>query len=289
MQKENKTMDLILNFAKSDKNIQAVWMNGSRVNPNVKKDEFQDYDIVFAVNDIAPFIKDKSWIANFGETVIIQEPRKNDLAIGIKSDFSRIYRFLMLFNDSNRIDLTFVNKNHALEEYKSDSLTVLLLDKDNFLPALPKPNDSDYHIRKPTEKQFEAYCNEFWWCLQNVAKGIVRDELTYAIRMFDIVHAELEKMVEWYIGMQNNFEVSTGKFGKYFKYYLPKNLYEMYKETYSGSNYENLWDAVFKTCDLFRVLAKEVAVKLSFTYNQSEDDGITKYLEVLRSKINVKN
>jgi len=34
---------------------------------------------------------------------------------------------------------------------------------------------------------------------------------------------------------------------------------------------------------------KEISVKLGFTYNQSEDDGATKYLELLRSKINVKN
>lgn len=284
MQTENKTIDLILNFAKSDENIRATWINGSRINSKVKKDEFQDYDIVFAVNDIAPFIRDRSWISHFGEIAILQEPLKNDLAIGLESDFLRLYRFLMLFNDGNRIDLTFVNKNSALEEYESDSLTVLLLDKDNFLPKSPQPNDSNYYVQRPTDAQFAAYCNEFWWCLQNIAKGIIRDELTYAMRMFDIVHAELEKMVELYIGLKNNFKVSTGKFGRYFKNYLPENLYEMYEKTYSDSNYENLWNAVFETCDLFRILAKEIAEKLSFTYSQSEDESITKYLEKIKNR-----
>jgi aminoglycoside 6-adenylyltransferase len=45
MRTEQEMFDLILNIAKKDERIRAVFMNGSRTNPNAVKDIFQDYDI----------------------------------------------------------------------------------------------------------------------------------------------------------------------------------------------------------------------------------------------------
>lgn len=289
MQIESKTMDSILNFAKSDENVRAVLLEGSRANPNGKVDEISDYDIAFVTRSNTPYLN-KSWFdafaSKFGKVAISQTPDDSELFDNAHNPKEH-YAYLTLFESGLRLDMTFETMDF-INTINLDSATIVLLDKDNKFPNVIS-SDSDFLIKSPTETKFKACQNEFWWCLQNVGKGIVRDELTYAMRMFDIVHMELEKMVEWYIGLQNNFEVSTGKFGRYFKDYLSEDLYEMYKETYSDSNYENLWNAVFKSCELFRVLAKEVAVKLGFKYNQSEDDGITKYLELLRSKANVEN
>lgn len=52
MRNEKEMLDLILRTAVNDPEIRAVYMNGSRTNPNVKKDIFQDYDIVYVVNEI---------------------------------------------------------------------------------------------------------------------------------------------------------------------------------------------------------------------------------------------
>ena len=46
MRSEQEMYDLILGIAKTDERIRAVYMNGSRANPNVNKDRYQDYDIV---------------------------------------------------------------------------------------------------------------------------------------------------------------------------------------------------------------------------------------------------
>ena len=51
MRTEKEMIDLIMN-TKEDERIRAVIMNGSRVNPNVKRDCFQDYDIIYVVKDI---------------------------------------------------------------------------------------------------------------------------------------------------------------------------------------------------------------------------------------------
>lgn len=108
MRTEQEMLNLILDIAKSDERIRSVYMNGSRVNPNVEKDNFQDYDIVYVVSETDPFLTDKSWISVFGEIAIVQEPDYNDLVWGTEPDFSKSYGWLMLFKDGSRIDLRII-------------------------------------------------------------------------------------------------------------------------------------------------------------------------------------
>ncbi|MGP4041865.1 aminoglycoside 6-adenylyltransferase [Gracilibacillus sp. D59] len=281
MRNEKQMMDLIITKAKEDDRIRAVYMNGSRTNSNAPKDIFQDYDIVYVVKGTSSFVKDQTWINDFGELLMIQEPDKNDF--GEEQDLNRSYGFLMLFTDGNRIDLHVETKENMFEGYRKDKLTMPLLDKDYILPTIPAPTDIDFHVQIPTENEFNSYTNEFWWCLQNVAKGIWRDELPYAKLMFEYTTREsLDKMVNWWIGVKEDFQVSTGKLGKYYKDYLPEPYWTMYKATYSDSDYDNMWESIFVTCELFRTLSQEVAEHFHFTYPVNDDRNMTKYLKHIR-------
>jgi len=162
--------------------------------------------------------------------------------------------------------------------------TITLIDKDGLLPTYPIPSDAIYWVKKPDDSIYYACCNEFWWCLNNVAKGIARDELPYAMEMLNhYVRDMLNHMIEWYIGVKTDFSVSAGKMGKYFKRYLPVNLYKQYCDTYSNSNYDNIWVSIYSMCDLFHDLAIQLADSLGFIYRQHEEDGIRKYLEMVKS------
>ena len=116
--------------------------------PNIAKDIYQDYDIVYVVTETKSFLDNKNWISVFGSIAIIQEPDLNDFGFGIKMDFDRSYAWLMLFKDGNRIDLGVQAKEAMLEEYTSDKLTVPLLDKDNCLPKILLPTDEDYWVTR---------------------------------------------------------------------------------------------------------------------------------------------
>ncbi|AIQ11420.1 aminoglycoside 6-adenylyltransferase [Paenibacillus durus] len=279
MRSEKEIFDLIVGIAQKDERIRAVYMNGSRTNPNAPKDIFQDYDIVYVVTETASFINDEQWTTMFGDMLMMQEPDKNDQSLGMEMDFSRSYGYLMLFTDGNRIDLHIETKESMLEGYVSDKLTLPLLDKDNCLPIIPPPTDIDYHVQKPTKPLFMSCCNDFWWCLQNVAKGIWRDELPYAKQMFEcVIRRRLDEMISWWVGTKYDFQVSIGKMGKYMKKYLPESYWDMYKETYSDSNDHNMWNSVFTACELFRILAKDVAEHFQYTYEIKDDVNMTNYL-----------
>jgi aminoglycoside 6-adenylyltransferase len=137
MRTEKEMLDLILNTAKNDERIRAVIMNGSRVNPNVSRDIFQDFDIIYVVSDIFPYINNTAWIKRFGELMILQMP---DLMGNSSSVKDGIFSYLMLFKDGNRIDLK-IFPTARLKELYNDSLSVLLLDKDGIINQFPSPDE----------------------------------------------------------------------------------------------------------------------------------------------------
>lgn len=278
---EQEVMGLILEAAKADERIRAVLLSGSRANPAIPKDIYQDYDITYFVEDITFFYNNPAWVEErFGKPLIMQMPEAMRYPVGDGN-----FNYMMIYPDGVRIDLSFVFYKYI----DNGEPAVILLDKDNgrgFLPPRVVPNEKYWHIKLPSPLFFYSCCNNFWWCLNNAARGIARDELPYVMHMLNcVVRAELHDMIDYYIGVQHGFNISTGKEGKYFKKYLPPELYAQYAGTYAGSIYTDIWAAVDTMCDLFHTLALTVAAHFGFTYRQEEEDGIREYLKMVKEQI----
>ena len=239
MRTEKEMYDLILDIAKNDERIRAIYLNGSRTNPNVPKDIFQDYDVVYVVTETLPFIEDKDWIKRFGEILYMQYPDEHP---DYPSDKENFYGWLMQFTDGNRIDLHVETIGHAQENIMNDSLCKVLLDKDNCLPEILPSSDKNYWIHKPTLEQYLCSCSEFWWCLNSVAKGLWREEIPYVQDMLNfVVRKQLEKMLAWKVGVMTNFSVSVGKSAKYMYKWLSEQEWKKYLQTYCGADVEAVW------------------------------------------------
>jgi len=125
----------------------------------------------------------------------------------------RLFCCPMILPDGVRIDLTIEFRKYV----DKGEPVVILLDKDNGRGFLPPSDDKHWHIKPPSPLFYYSCCNNFWWCLNNVAKGVARDELPYAMHMPNVVvRSELHDMMNWYIGTLYGFNLSTGKEGKYF-------------------------------------------------------------------------
>ena len=254
-------------------------MNGSRVNPNVMQDDFQDYDVVFVVTETFSFINDKQWINNFGNPLYFQLPDENP---NFPNDKENFYGYLVQFDDGVRLDIHIETLQHALENIKKDSLCKILIDKNNYLPKIPESSDKDYWVIKPTQEQFLACCNEFWWCTNNLAKGLARKEILYVQDMTNfVVRKELEKMLSWKVGIKTDFKVSVGKSAKYISKYLDKEIYENYLKTFFTCDIESAWKSIFFMCDLFEKTALEVAKQFGYTYNFDEAKNAREFLEMV--------
>ena len=273
-------LELILTTAKSDDRIRAVIMNGSRTNPNAPRDPFQDFDILYLVTAVEPFANNLEWISRFGELTMLQMPEVMDDPPPANDGH---FGYLMLFADGNRIDLTLFPVARS-GEVGSDSLSILLLDKDGIFAMFPPANDSDYLPQPPTAKAFDDCCNEFWWVAPGVAKGLWRGEITYAKYVQEhFVRDQLTKMLMWHVGMTWDFSRSPGKWGKYLEGLLEPKLWAMLRKTYSDADEERSWEALFTMCELFRMTAKGIAEHFGFVYPQGDDDRVSAYLQRVRT------
>jgi len=279
MRSEQEMLELIVDTAQKDERIRAVIMNGSRANPDAPRDLFQDFDVVYIVTDVAAFKYAYEWIKLFGEIMIMQMP--DDVQDPPPSQDDS-FTYLVQFADGNRIDLR-IHSLARLNELGKDSLTVVLLDKDGHIGPLAPPNESDYLPKTPTAKAFADCCNEFWWVCPYVAKGLWREEILYAKYFLDrVVRDQLMKMITWYVGLRTQFSCNPGKYGKYLRQYLEPGLWEMLQKTYSDAGYENTWEALYTTCDLFRRLAIQVAEHFGFDYLHEDDERVSAHLRHVR-------
>lgn len=272
----------ILRLAQQDERIRAVILNGSRANPLVAPDDYQDFDIVYMVNDIDGIKSEDLVHKKFGKPTIEQRP--DDMHLGNEDGIIPIsYAYLMIFDNGSRLDLTLF-PIEKLNEFKRDSLSVIWLDKDNLFNDIPASSDADYHVKRPTQREFTEVCNEFWWCSTNIAKGLARKERLYVKDMMEsVVRPMFLQLLAWKIGSYNNFNVSIGKSGKYIKQYLDTEEYNKVLRTYSNANIQNTWEAFNTMTSYFYQVQLILGKKLSLTVNTKEAKNALKYINLIRN------
>lgn len=279
MRSPEEVLELILAVAKEEERIRAVLMTGSRANPDCPPDQYQDFDVVYFVTDVKPYWDNMAWIREkFGAPLLVQKPESMKL---IPPDEDGSYVYLMIFPDGNRIDLQVTPRPYVHDGEPA----VLLLDKDGDFPEIAVKKEF-WYVKKPDRVYFANCCNEFHWCLNNVAKGIARDELSYTMeQMNHYVRDMLILMLTWYVGVDHDFSVSAGKNGKYFKKLLPQEIYGRFTETYSDADPCHMWDAAFGMLTLFGDAARHVAERLAYPYDEAEEKGIREYMEQVHQGI----
>lgn len=277
MRTEIEMISLIKDIAFKEENIRAAYIEGSRTNPNAPKDIFQDYDIVYIVTTTKPFRENKEWIKCFGEILYMHYPEEN---VFYPSDVENCYGWQIQFADGNRMDLHVCTKENALANLE---LYQILVDKDGIVPYPQETDDKKYWVKEPQEIEFQCACSDFWWCLNNVAKGLWRNELPYAMDVINFVlRPHLKRLLEWEIGIEHNFSVSAGKSGKYFKKYLPEDKYKQFLATYSIAEIESIWNSVFGMCGLFQSTAVEFSKKQNFSYDFEQAKNSLNFLQHVR-------
>lgn len=267
----------ILQLAKQDDRIRAVILNGSRANSMVTPDQYQDYDIIYMVTDIESIKKEGIVYKTFGQPALQQLP--DDMHLGNEEGIPSIsYAYLMIYEDGSRLDLTLFPVDQ-LKQYKKDSLSIVWLDKDGIFKDIPESSDIDYHVQRPTQREFTEVCNEFWWCSTNVAKGLAREERVYAKDMMEsVVRPMFLQLLAWKIGSEHHFNVSIGKSGKFIKNYLSDEDYNKVLRTYSNANIQNTWEAFHTMTTFFQELQIELGKRLVLKVNVEEATNALQYI-----------
>ena len=264
MRTEPEMFDVILQTAETLK-VEAVALSGSRTNQKVQTDEFQDYDVVYVVDDLDNLTNDLSWLDQFGKRIIEQH---NVL------DHRRLY--LMLFEDGNRIDLTLCPKEHIKEWVDSEAdFTVLNDPQGLFVPYAPTPKR--YWTAPASATDFDKSCNEFWWVFAYVVKGICRKQVIYATdHLYGICQQELLKLLAWQVASDRG-TVDIGKNYKYLFQYLPTEKEKEFSALLDFSSIDKIPQTLFATMQLFHQESQSLAQKMGFDYDKEVAEKMIEY------------
>ncbi|CAM1667055.1 Aminoglycoside 6-adenylyltransferase [Streptococcus mitis] len=266
MRAETEMLDLILQTAKTLQ-VKAVAMSGSRTNPKAPKDEFQDYDMVYVVDDLDNLTSDLSWLDQFGKRIIEQE---------VALDHRRLY--LMLFEDGNRIDLTLCPKEHIQEWVDSEADYTVLKDEKGLFEFY-SPSPQRFWMSPASALDFKNSCNEFWWVSAYVVKGICRKQVFYATdHLYGICQQELLKVLAWLVASDRG-AVDIGKNYKYLFQYLPAEKKKEFSNLLDFSSSDKITQSLFATMELFHQEAQRLAQKLGFAYDKEVAEKMIEYAE----------
>ena len=266
MRTDQEMLDLIIQIAKKLQ-VDAVALSGSRTNQKIQTDEFQDYDVVFVVDNLDNLKRDISWLEQFGKRIIEQE-----VTLGHR----RLY--LMLFEDGNRIDLTLCPQEHMQEWVDSESGYTILVDQKGLFESYSSSPER-FLIHPASETDFEKSCNEFWWVSAYVVKGICRKQVFYAIdHLYGICQQELLKILAWQIASDRG-TTDIGKNYKYLFNYLHSEKEKEFSALLDFSSLDKITQSLFATMQLFNQEAQSLAQKMGFKYEKEVAEKMIEYAE----------
>ena len=273
----------LIQWAEQRDAIRAMLMTSTRAVPNAPLDDLSDFDVILIVRDIHPFYDDRSWLADFGEVLVVYwDPIHRDTDHGIEKVAN-----VTQYADGLKIDFTLwpvelmqriVAAPVLMAEL--DAGYAVLLDKDHLTDGLKQPTHTAYLPSRPSNEAFQIAVNDFFSDVPYVAKCLRRGELLPLkwCLDFDMKHVYLRPMLEWWIGCHSNWSVPVGALGKGLKKRLPPDLWREVESAYAGAGVAENWDALFRTIAVYRRVATEVAENLGYVYPIDLDQRVTDYV-----------
>ncbi|OCA68102.1 aminoglycoside adenylyltransferase [Chryseobacterium artocarpi] len=281
MKVREEKLEQIIQWAENNPDIRAVLLTSSLVNPYAPVDNFSDLDVELVFNSRAPYEINNEWLKLFGEPISMIE--ENDTVFDGKHAMK-----MVLYKDHVKVDFKLYQVSDFSEEIQNEILPEdwdvgykVLVDKDHLTKDLKSPTYQSIMIHQPSEEEFQQLLNDFWWDTTYVAKCLKRGDIFYAKFMSENVLRTdyLVPLIEWHIASNHNWNhITTNKHGRLFKKYLSENLWNRVEATFSGSNIEENWTALFAFADLVHELGNNLARKLSFTYPEKHEQDIRNYL-----------
>ena len=160
----------------------------------------------------------------------------------------------------------------------------MLLDKEQRTAGWKPPSYQAHIPARPTQAEYQALVEEFWWGTTYVAKSLWRDDLVFAKWTLDqdLKLETMRRLLEWRIEIDHHWSVKPGVHGRGLKQLLPPDIWSKFTRTYGSLDVEETWAALDLAIALFRQVALDVGNALGYPYPQQVDDRVSAYLEAIR-------
>lgn len=283
MKHRDETLKKITDWSHTNDDIRAVLLTSSLVNPLAPVDDLSDLDIELVFRDNASYITNKEWLHLFGTPIAMIEEDESCF------EYKHAMK-MVLYDDGVKVDFKLFSASKFWQEIHQKELPEdwdigyqVLTDKDGITQEMKKPTYQVSIIKKPSQERFKSLLNDFWWDTTYVAKCLKRDDLFYAKFMSGNIRTDyLIPLIEWYIASAHEWSITTNKYGRLFKQYLSPEMWKKAEQTFSGSDLNDNWNALFAMADLVAETGNKLSEKLGYPYPLQLETDIRNYLNTLR-------
>jgi aminoglycoside 6-adenylyltransferase len=283
---EQQVIKKLVSWAKAKPDIRAVILTSSRAKPGATLDEFSDYDVIFVAKDIKPYRENESWLEEYGKVLVVyRDPVEIRFGYERFIDCTQYENGLKMDFTMWPVDLlTHVTQMEKLPNYIDDGYKVLL-DKDGLTRGMKTPSCRAFVPKPPTEAEYHAFIEEFFYDIPYAAKQIRRGDI-FALKLtvYYMRDVKLCRLLEWKIEIEHNWSLKSGYYGKGLQKYLTPSFLKKWDAIHFGSVAENNWESLFKIIRLFGKVAGEVGQRLGYAYPEDMDKRMLKYTKKVRNK-----
>jgi len=280
---EKEVVEKLVSWGTAHPLVRAMILTSSRTRPDGPVDPHSDYDLILVVSDVRPFAFEDAWISEYGRPMV----RWGDQ--GEEHGLATYFRGV-IYQNYVKIDYS-IWPVEVLERITAEAPLPeqdmgyrVLLDKDQRTTGWKQPTYQAYIPARPTEAEYQALVEEFWWGTTYVAKSLWRDELIFAkwVLDADLKLETMRRMLEWRIEIDHHWKVAPGIHGRVIERLLPPDIWKEFASTYVSLDVEETWAALARVIALFRQVALDVGNMLGYTYPQRVDDQVSTYLKAIR-------
>jgi len=281
----DEVLEQLVEWLDQQQLIRAAILTSSRAIPNASLDLFSDYDVILVSRSIEPYYADRTWLEAFGPVLALYRDPLIDEA-GLKRSAYVVQYENCLKIDFNLWPIELLQRvtNSETLPAEFDAGYQVLVDKDQLTNGLKLPTYSAYIPTPPTEAYFLELIEGFFLDTTYVAKFLWRDDMMAAKHILDhsLKQEHLRPMLEWHAEIDHDWTFKPGPYGRRLKQHVRPDLWTEVESTYTGVGLDENWEALFRTIELVRTVAREVGKNLNFSYPDELDQRVVSYLLKVR-------
>ena len=275
-------LERVIDWAQANPNVIALIMTGSRAHAHSESvDEFSDFDLEIIAEDADQLAASDDWLRSFGQIWVSLslsegQPYPTRLVFyegGAKVDFRLC----------TRERITAMLAANALDDLYERGYRVLL-DKEGVTSGLPEASGSFPVAKLPTQQQFSAVVNEFWFEAAHIPRYLLRDELWVAKTRDWTMKQLLLRMLEWHAIARRDRPVDVWHIGTHMKDWADAKTWQELQAIYSHFDARDSWEGLIATITLFRRLANEAATAIGIEYPSGPDTSVSGYIAELQRR-----
>jgi aminoglycoside 6-adenylyltransferase len=268
-----KLIDKFVAWAKTEENIRAVLVIGSRARTDHPADEWADLDLLILAVDSKKIRENPEWLRRIGTPwITFVEPTPD----------GRGFELRVLFEGGLDVDFAPVDvgtmQKMAVRGIPPDMADVIrrgvriVLDKDGFASLIPAA-DAAAAVPPPSGSEFHSLVSDFWYHAVWTAKHLRRGELWWANSCCDMHLASLlRRMMEWHARAKSGPDVDTWMRGRFLEEWADPKAVTALRSTFAHYDEEDVWRALRASMDLFHDLAAETSALLRVPYPAPEEE-----------------